>query len=180
MRPGRAGLPVLTMCGSRGCGRISATAQEIAERVSVSANVTYHWKEQASHDHALLHRPRPRWRPIRGGRAMNVDLVVGGTGEAARAVVFSMRAAGWSVAVSARPGGRRAPPAALRDRPERAPRPPPSRAGAAPGGLRPGRLYRPRARPRGRPPRRRGHAPAPWRAAPRSVRPRAGRPARPD
>src|SRR5258708_10857918 len=35
------------------------------------------------------------WRPIRGGRAMNVDLVVVGTGEAARAVVFSMRAAGW-------------------------------------------------------------------------------------
>src|SRR5260370_27600000 len=106
MRPGRAGLPVLTMCGSRGCGRISATAQEIAERVSVSANVTYHWKEQASHDHALLHRPRPRRRPIRGGRAMNVDLVVVGTGEAARAVVFSMRAAGWSVAVvDSRPFG---------------------------------------------------------------------------
>ncbi len=37
---------------------------------------------------------------------MNVDLVVVGTGEAARAVVFSMRAAGWSVAViDSRPFG---------------------------------------------------------------------------
>jgi glutathione reductase (NADPH) len=37
---------------------------------------------------------------------MNVDLVVVGTGEAARAVVFGMRAAGWSVAVvDSRPFG---------------------------------------------------------------------------